>query len=453
MRTTFTLILLLLPLLGVFADVPVRTEQVIYSIVAYNGRDYSPTFSPETSDTVYLISNAPSFVSVRKTFVYWWPPIGRWQADTNTLNEFQPGSLEVKNARGSAIRITLQRYTFFNVSGRYEQNWRFAVGDDAEREYQHSREISDAYMQASAAHQKEHARYLAELRELSTLIETRKAQGRDYAEIKEKMDSLPAPTAPRPPSEYAVPPSPVQQAFIIELPPGRYRARLLDADGAALEGSDKTLVVHTHRRKDSVGYEVIPADKWTRPVESKIPRSMLSVNGKADLYLAAFHESEYNELYYGKTIDNEARGNPNVYAWTRIEQVPEATLSLLGVPRESALQREQPFIIEKGQGASLGYTISPFDPLGAHQGREPDLFAFHVPVRAGGRTIEVGAMDSESRPLAGSEREIRIVQPVKNWLLLALIILAPLAVMSAVLSARARLYRGRRERSGASPQR
>jgi hypothetical protein len=62
-------------------------------------------------------------------------------------------------------------------------------------------------------------------------------------------------------------------------------------------------------------------------------------------------------------------------------------------------------------------------------------------------------MDSESRPLAGSEREIRIVQPVKNWLLLALIILAPLAVMSAVLSARARLYRGRRERSGASPQR
>ena len=56
------------------ADVPVRMEQVIYSVVAFNGKDYSPTFVPAVSDTIYTIANTDNFFSVRDTFVYWWPP-------------------------------------------------------------------------------------------------------------------------------------------------------------------------------------------------------------------------------------------------------------------------------------------------------------------------------------------------------------------------------------------
>ena len=86
-------LILLFPLASVRADAPARAEQMIWSVIAFNGRDYSATFAPETSDTVYLLAGEPSIMSARTTFVYWWPITSEWRTDTDSLNVPLPGRL------------------------------------------------------------------------------------------------------------------------------------------------------------------------------------------------------------------------------------------------------------------------------------------------------------------------------------------------------------------------
>jgi len=440
-----TLAVLLAQAVLASADVPVRTEQVIYTIIAYNGKDYSPTFAPESSDTIYLLSDSDNFLSVRKTFVYWWPPTGRWQTEASTFNEFQPGILEVREEGGRPRLFEMQRYTYFNVNGEYEQNWKVAVGEAADAEVRHSQELSEKFVREAEAYRQKREDYLASLRALSSRIETLKAMKQDPSALQRQMDSLPSPPEPQQPKDYIVPPSPVQGAFVVNLPAGRYRVRLLDSNARVLEGSEKWIVSHSSRRMNGVGYEVIPSDKWTRPKESKAPSSVLYVNGKADLYVTPFLENEYKELEYGRTTDNAAPGNPSVFSWTRIQQVPHAVLTLQAAGQEAVALREQPFLVDQTQGAGLGYTIVPFEGQGDQQGKEANLRAFLLAVRLGPKAFELRALDEKGKFLPGSERRIRVVEPLMGSILLVIIVLAPLAAMAAVLVSRASLYSGRRK--------
>lgn len=441
----------LVPALRLPADVPVRTEQVIYTLVSYNGKDYSPTFAPESSDTIYILADSDNFVSVRKTFVYWWPPTGRWQTEASTFNELQPGILEVTGGEGPPRLLEMEKYTYFNVNGEYEQNWKVAVGAAADAEVRRSREISEKFVKDASEYSTKRAAYLAELRVLSSRIEKLKALKQDVTVLQRQMDTLPAPPEPQQPKEYIVPPSPVQGAFIVNLPPGRYRVRLLDHDAAVLEGSERFIVAHTARRTNGVGYEVIPSDKWTRPEESKSPSSVLYVNGKADLYVTPFFENEYNDLEYGRTTDNGATGNPAIYSWKRIQQVPHAALALRSSGGAPELLHEEPFLVEQTEGAGLGYTIVPFDGQGGQQGKEANLKSFHLPLRSGARTFELRVLDEHGSTLPGSERRIRVVDPGRGTLFYVLVVLAPIVVMAWILLARASLYSGRRNGASDKP--
>jgi len=49
---------------------------------------------------------------------------------------------------------------------------------------------------------------------------------------------------------------------------------------------------------------------------------VLYADGTADLYPGPFLELEHNDLYYEKIIRNDAKGNPNLMKWVRIQQVP-----------------------------------------------------------------------------------------------------------------------------------
>ena len=73
MKRAAAVITFLLALLPVFGQAPVRTENLIYSVLAFNGRDYSPTFVRAASGTIYLIAGVDNFLTVRKTLVYFWP--------------------------------------------------------------------------------------------------------------------------------------------------------------------------------------------------------------------------------------------------------------------------------------------------------------------------------------------------------------------------------------------
>ena len=412
MKRRFTAALLLtLPLALSRADVPVRTEQVIWSVIAFNGREYSATFVPESSDTLFLLAGVDNVLSLRETLVYWWPVTSEWKLDTDTLNTQLPGSLEVRDAKGVTRRLAPQQYTYFNIRGEYEMNWKVATGEEARQELLRYGALYDSYLNVVQEYQKNAAEYEANLQSLVARIQALKAGHGDDSSLQRELAALVAPSAPSAPTRYIEPPVPLQQGFIVNLAPGRYSLRLRDPEGFIVEGSEKTLVVHAPRRTGGVGFEVIPGDKWTRPEESVSPSAVLYVDGSTDLYVRPFFEDEMNDLAYVKTVDNAARGNPNVARWIRIQQVPHATVVVENADATRITLAEQPYFVAQAQGTSLGYTIVPWDPDGDYKDEQPSLVAFRVPLDEHIRSLRLRALDSGGTPLPGSERQLRIVPP------------------------------------------
>ena len=425
-----------------YGDVPVRKEQLIYTILAFNGKDYSPTFSGEFSDAIYLIAGVDNFLSVRKTLVYYWPITGEWKTDTESLNVLFEGRLELKTGGEDPRMLEQKKYTYYNIRGEYELNWKVDQGEKAEEAWARYQDILNAYWDSVQEYQK--AKYVYDLmfQELIKKIGDLREAGKDVSEILKRLETLHPPEQPEYPKDYIVPPATVQEAFILNLPVGEYSIRFFTEEGAVMENSERRVVVFNKRRDQGIVLEVIPGDKWTRPVESKRPASVLYMDGSTDIYLRPFFQQEYNDLFYEKLKKNDSRGNPNLMKWVRIQQVPEARIEVIGSDRNPVTVLEKPYYVEQVKGAALGYRIVPYDPEGAHKDRDPSLKAFYIPISGGERRIKLRVRDKMENVLAGSERQIRIIRSPGTGTGTVLIVLAllPLLAMAIVRSRRSRKY-------------
>jgi hypothetical protein len=421
------------------AQAPVRREQFIYSILAFNGKDYAATFARVGADSLYLVADVDNFLTVRNAFVYYWPITQEWKTDTSVLDVPFTGTLELTGGKFREPQIlTPVRYTYYNTRGEYELNWKVATGAEADQAWERYQQVMDDYYSRVQQYSQARAAYEAMLNELTIRITRMRDQGQDVSKLVEVLQNLTSPKEPEFPRDYIVPPRPVEEAFVLNLPVGEYDIRFFAEDGSVMEASERKVVSFRRRRAEGIGLEIIPGDKWTRPVESTTPSSVLYVDGSADLYLRPFFEQEYNDLYYEKMQRNDAQGNPNVMKWVRIQQVPQAGIRLSGPGGQERVIREEPFFVEQIKGASLGYRIVPYDPQGAHKDRDPSLQAFHVPIARGQPVLRLAALDKNGTGLAGGERQIRVVGPARAGVVALILALLPLAVMVAVLIGRTR---------------
>ena len=315
------------------AQAPERVEQFVYSIAAFNGRDYAGTFARRAADTIYLLAEVDNFLTARNGLVYFWPITGEWKLDLSVLDVAFEGTLELSGRGRPPQSLGMTPYTYYNVRGEYELNWKVATEAEAVAVVQHSRDLIAAYYQAVADYRRERMEYEQGLQEMVGTIVALREEGKDVTGLVEEVEKLEPPPEPQPPTHYVAPPVPVQQAFIINLPVGEYRIRLLTADGEIMEGSERRIVTFEQRRAEAVGLEVIPGDKWTRPVQSTSPASVLYVDGSTDLYLRPFYQREYNDLFYEKMRRNDAKGNPGLMKWVRIQQVPGAAVEIAAARR------------------------------------------------------------------------------------------------------------------------
>lgn len=423
-----------------FCEVPARYEQLVYSIWAFNGKDYGGTFSGEDSDTIYLLAGTDNFATVRKTLVYFWPASQEPRTDITALNQEFVGLLEVSQGRNESRKIPVTEYTYYNVRGEYELNWKVDTGAAAYATHKSYTDMVAAHYQRMAEHQMESAAFDRRLRELTAEIAELRKAGKDFEDLFETAQSMRPPEPPQFPRIYMVPPAPVQRGYLLNLPVGEYDLRFLAENGDVMEGSERRIITFENRRKEGVGLEVIPSDRWTRIEESKTPSSVLYVNGKADLYLRAFYQDEYNDLYFEKLRSNHAKGNPNIMTWIRIQQVPKAKIELASAKGSAELISENAFFVEQAQGTALGYTIVPYDPSGPHKGKAPNLIAFHLPLAPGTERYGVRVQDGHGDFLSGSERKIRVVPESNRTFLLIILVLLPLGLLGLVRIFVARRY-------------
>lgn len=446
-RSCFALALLFVASLA-RAQAPVREEQTIISILAFNGKAYSSTFSGRHSDTLCLVAGVDSFLTVRNCFVYFWPLTGEWKSDTSVLDVPFSGTLEVRQRGKREPRIIAPvRCTYYNTRGEYELNWKVATGDEADRVWTAYQGLVGAYYMNLEEYYRKQAAYESRLAELNQSIISQRNRGTDASETIRALQSLSAPREPEFPGEYVTPPRPVEEAFIVNLPAGEYSIRFVSPDGSVVEGTERRLISFRKARSNGVGLEVIPGDKWTRPVESATPHAVLYVDGTADLYVQPFLEDEYNDLYYEQMLRNDAKGNPDVMKWVQIQQVPSAQIEI-SLPGEGTRRiLEKPFYVDQVEGASLGYRIVPFDPQGVHAGLEASLRAFHIPFAGGVTRMRLQVLDREGNALPGGDRQVRVVGPTPMRYVPLILAVLPLAGMAGMLIARSRRARVEDDRS------
>ena len=71
---------------GLRAGVPDEKETLYYSIIAYNGKEYSETFCSNISDTIYLLSDTNNFLTLHQSLLYKWDIADRYYLDYQKLN-------------------------------------------------------------------------------------------------------------------------------------------------------------------------------------------------------------------------------------------------------------------------------------------------------------------------------------------------------------------------------
>ncbi|MEW5814410.1 MAG: hypothetical protein AB1798_03305 [Spirochaetota bacterium] len=419
------------------ADVPVRTEEFVYSIAVFDGKSYTGTFCREVSDTIYLMADVDNFMTAKKTFVYFWPITREWKTDTETLDLPVEGIIELTDSTSKTTKLIPVKYTYYNSAGEYEINWKVFTGDDAERVYRNYEEVLKKYWADMDEYRQNQVIYDKALEELANISGKMNGEGENISKITKKLQELKPPAPPEAPRYYV---NPVKTAYNFKLPQGKYNLRFISKDGQIVEGSEKKIIVFKKRRENSIGYEVIPADKWTRPETSHIPASVLYLNGSTDIFLRPFFQDEFNDLYYNKMVENDARGNENLMKWVRIQQVPKARVEVINKNGKNSLMTEQSFRVEQVKGASLGYKIIPYNPQMEDAGEEPNLIAFHIPISKDTKSLLYRLKDKDDKVYPESERQIRIIA-VENPLTAVLIAtLLPLLVMIPVLVIRFRGY-------------
>ena len=418
------------------ADSHDRAEQLIHSLIVFNGSGYSRTFSAESSDTIYLLADTDNFVTLRKTFVFYRPADDALHTDTTLLDTAVDGSLEISGGNVEARSLSMEDHTYYNLRGDGAARWRTATGPEAHRVYLDYQEKLRAYREGLDAFRLDRATYEYMVSELERRIEEQRQSGGDIARLEEVLGGLVAPTGPEFPEEYAAAPVRVDRAFVVNLPAGSYRTRLVRGDGKVLEESEKTIVAFGRFGEPTVGYEVIPGDKWNRPVESNSRRSVIYADGSSDLYLVAYHQHEFIDLYYEKLLRNDARGSLGLRRHVLVHEIPGVRMAVLGPGGRSATIDKLPWFVQQERTGSHGYRIVPFDPEGAHRDREPSLAAFHVDLDRHGARFRVALVDSRGDIIAGSVRSVRVPDRSTSAGVLLLAAFLPLAAGIGVTLAR-----------------
>ncbi len=400
-----------------FADAPRRVEELVYTVRAYDGNAYISTFAREESPALYIGANRNTILVARKSLVYYWAITDEWRVDTETLNRAMSGELVV-TARGAAPRVFSRvPFTIYRRQG-LSSGWEVATEEAAWSLYDEFRESYNQYLEDLRAYNREADEFARRTIELAEVIVAEREAGRDISRLLEEFRIREAPNAPRLPDTYTVPPTEPQLAFVVNLPEGEFSIALRDEDGRTVEGSERSLISFVPEVSDWTGIEVIPADRWTRPVQSQFPGTDIYVDGSVDVFLRPFIQNRYNEYEFAKLRDNDAQASPEASTWVRHSDLADALIELTTRSNSSTISGAA-FAVDPVESATPGYRIR---ALAEQQRSEsPDLIAHPVDIlQATWNRAELTVIGRDGQPLPGGTRELRIIdsERIPPWTLL-----------------------------------
>jgi hypothetical protein len=396
------------------AQAPPKERRFVYGLNLFDGVQFTTGFVPPAVDTVYVLADHLGVLDPKLTEVYFWPITNDYRADFTSLNELLPGRLEISQGNRVISTVELTEYVVqFDQAGAMGAG-QISLGDAARAGWERFQAEKAAYVERLHAHAEDVAEYNRQLEVLRTQT---------------GMESSIAPfTPPVEPSPFTLYSTEVGRGFPIQLPPGDYAVRVLDAAGQTVPDSQKRLVAFGPRRL-GVGFEVVPQERWTFPEQADDPADVVYTVAGGVTYLRAFVAQELNAEAYARLKNpQDLAATPNRWQWLHLAPLEPATMLVddgSGVQRVSV----EDFAVEQVPGASLGYRVVPFRQRGddPRPTRKPDLTAYRVEAPAGRATLKLSLVDADGRELPGSARQVVVVSSSPGWQLV-LPVLVPLMI-------------------------
>ena len=413
--------------------IPFLQEQLVYNWNAFDGKSWIGGFIPKNEDTIYLIADKDNSICAKKTLVYFWPITATYMAGWKTLNEDVEGVLEILKD-GKILKKLQKEDTVLHYPEVYwSEKILFYKGKEAQKQYQIYKAVEEKYYETLNEYYAARTEHQEKMNQFFEEAKKKRESGEEGAF---NLEIPKEPEPPKGPDFYTTNP---QKNYIINLPVGVYQIRLRAEDKTIVEGSEKNLLIFTTRRKEGVGYEIIPGNRWTQKEGCNDPSSAIYAAGRNVLYFRPYQQDEYNEFYHNKLLNPQSTGIKENWKWVHSTPIEEVTLLFQGPNELSERIEKKPYKVQQIPGPELGYNIVEFSE-DKFPGEKPTFEGYqlilseNLPKKR--YNISLERKDGDTI-ISGSERKIKLVRKENTNLLYSLSLL-PLIVGGIVFSLRRR---------------
>ena len=388
-----------------FALEPERREVVVISERVWDGYDYTEAFVPSADKRFSLIAGAPSAVTFVGTDEYYWPLSRRVYVDFEARREVIEGTLRIAQGDREVAAVPLEPFAVVYPQGAVNGNATLVFGAEAEA----------AYAEHEAA-QREFVRAFAAARKAQTDYERALVEAGRARIVGDPPVAVPdPPQMPEPSLRLVTRP---QMGHRVDLPPGDYSLALW-RDGKTVEGTRRTLHVVAIDAREAIVADVVPEERWTRPIPSNSPAARLYARPGTTFYVTLAEAQHFDEAEYRAVVSPQASALAGRPLWVRRKAADVAALEVDWEAGPETAVALADFEVSQTRGTGFGYVVRP-----AGKGDRVDLTAFAIKVPAA-PDISHGTIAGPAG--AGFEREVVIVHPrneARGLILAALPLLA-----------------------------
>lgn len=389
---------------------PAQREVVVVTGRVWEGSEYREIFVPSTMDEVTLIHGQDSALLYARTLEYYWPLSRLTYVDFDRQREVLDGELVIRRDGRELARSPLSSFSIVYPDGALNGNGQLLWGDAAESSYLAYREQEARFARDYAAVRRAHGEYERQLL----------AAGAAQAAGEPVRTIDPPPPLPEPSLRLVTVPQP---GFRMGLDPGNYTI-LLERDGEPLPGTERRLRVIGISGTDVLVADVIPEERWTRPLAANADDARIFARPGTTFYVTLAEASRFLETDYLPVVRPQSEAVTGREIWVRRQPSEIEALQSAWAGAERPLERRA-LKVEQTRGASFGYVVR-----GAREGESVDIEAFAIDVPDDGDVSRGMLRTDES---GGFMREVVIVRPANAGLAF---ILALLPLSGALLTAR-----------------
>jgi hypothetical protein len=323
---------------------PDRREAIVVSARVWDGYQYKETFVPSNRDEILLLSGQDSALSFVRTQEYYWPLSRQVYVDFERQRDEVPGVLRIERDGALAAEVLQQPFSILYPEGAINGNGRLLWGAEALDAFARHQQDERAFARDLVAAQRASTEYEHRLLESGAA----RVQGAKAEVIQ------PPPPLPEPSLRLVTQPAP---GYRIALDPGLYRLSLVQ-DGKPVPGTVRQLRVIDAEGRAAVVADIVPEERWTRPLASNSPVARVFVRPDATFYLTLADATRFEEAEYLPVVAPQAEAAPGRTMWVRRKpsDLDRLTLRWTGMPGSEELSLQQ-LKVEQTDGSGFGYRV------------------------------------------------------------------------------------------------